>query len=232
MAFEQWDQNHDGRLDPVEFQQGMERMGQRPGRGPWGRPGRPPGEGGRIGEPGGEAGEQIVRRLEEHIGRLMERIPPERRDELARRLQEAVARAASGAAAPPPPAGFGRRSRPGPVDGDQPPAPGLHRRHGGGPPADGAPQDGAAGRIGERMDRLFNRLDRNNDGGITADEFRGPADRFQQVDANADGRIDREEFCAGARERLRRGAGGQRRQGGPPPPPGPPPGGVDEPDDD
>ena len=75
---------------------------------------------------------------------------------------------------------------------------------GGGPQAGGEAGAGGpqAGGGGGRPDpsQFFARLDKNGDGGVTKDEVEGRfADGFDNMDANKDGKIDKAEFGAAAR---------------------------------
>jgi Ca2+-binding EF-hand superfamily protein len=45
--------------------------------------------------------------------------------------------------------------------------------------------------------RFIQRLDQNQDGLVSADEFRGPAERFERLDRNSDGSIDAAEAPEG-----------------------------------
>lgn len=51
-------------------------------------------------------------------------------------------------------------------------------------------------RAGGRMDpaQMFDRMDANKDGKISKDEFRGPADQFTGADTNKDGFLSKDEF--------------------------------------
>lgn len=66
-------------------------------------------------------------------------------------------------------------------------------------------QAAATGRVQERSARMFDRLDANDDGRLSAEEMRRPDPterRFSRVDADGDGAITQEEFDA-ARENAR-----------------------------
>ncbi len=52
--------------------------------------------------------------------------------------------------------------------------------------------------------RFFARMDTDGDGGISAEEFRGTAERFAEVDTNGDGRIEATEFDAARPDRMGR----------------------------
>jgi len=54
--------------------------------------------------------------------------------------------------------------------------------------------------------RRFQELDANNDGKISAAEFKGPQERFKQLDANGDGFLTKEEYLKGVGESIRSGA--------------------------
>ena len=65
----------------------------------------------------------------------------------------------------------------------------------------------AAAEPGARVTRMFERLDANNDGVITKDEFKGPEQAFARMDANGDGKVTQEEATQAAgqfRERAGR----------------------------
>lgn len=52
--------------------------------------------------------------------------------------------------------------------------------------------------------RFFARMDTDGDGGISAEEFRGTAERFAEVDTNGDGRLEAAEFDAARPDRMGR----------------------------
>ena len=52
--------------------------------------------------------------------------------------------------------------------------------------------------------RFFARMDKDGDGGITAEEFRGTDERFAEVDTNGDGRIEATEFDSARPDRMGR----------------------------
>jgi hypothetical protein len=64
------------------------------------------------------------------------------------------------------------------------------------PPNPPAPSNQPPNRAGGRMDpaQMFDRMDANKDGKIAKDEFRGPADRFTAADTNKDGSLSKDEF--------------------------------------
>lgn len=71
-------------------------------------------------------------------------------------------------------------------------------------PQTSSPAAGGAGAAagGNRPDpaQMFGRLDKNGDGGLTADELPGPmAGRFATMDADSDGKITQAEFAAAAK---------------------------------
>lgn len=102
------------------------------------------------------------------------------------------------------PRGEGFRGGPGGPDG-----PGV--QGGDGPPRGRGFKKGGAGRGGKGkrgrggLRQRFEKLDRNNDGAIDRDEFKGPPERFDRLDKNDDGRIEKDELPRG------RGKGGRGR---------------------
>lgn len=67
--------------------------------------------------------------------------------------------------------------------------------------------------------RLFERMDRNHDGAITPEEFKGNQKRFSKLDANGDGRLDPGEWKAAAERLMKRRGDGGRQPGRPVAPP-------------
>ncbi len=58
--------------------------------------------------------------------------------------------------------------------------------------------------------QMFQRLDKNNDGKVTANEVTGKmAERMKMIDQNGDG-VDREELLAAFRTRMQKGMGGPK----------------------
>jgi Ca2+-binding EF-hand superfamily protein len=58
------------------------------------------------------------------------------------------------------------------------------------------------------METFFNRFDLDRDGVVTAEEFGGDPQRFERLDLNGDGKIDRRELAEAIARRMegRRGA--------------------------
>ncbi len=70
------------------------------------------------------------------------------------------------------------------------------------------------GESGNRMKMMMERLDTNQDGVISEDEFKGPSDRFAMMDGNGDGKVNGKELTT-MQERMRQaGRRGGRRRGG------------------
>lgn len=84
------------------------------------------------------------------------------------------------------------------------------------PLAPAQPGEGGPGGDGPRREfnpeRFLERMDANKDGKIQRDEFRGPAERFDAADTDKDGVLSKEELAAGF-ENFRRGRGGEGRGG-------------------
>jgi len=74
------------------------------------------------------------------------------------------------------------------------------------------PQMGASPE--QRVDQMLARLDTNKDGKITADEFKGPEERFKAMDANSDGAVTREELIKAHARPGQPGRGGPAGQPG------------------
>ena len=49
---------------------------------------------------------------------------------------------------------------------------------------------------------MIDRLDTNEDGLVSADEFRGPEDRFDELDTNDDGQISEDELSSSIESKL------------------------------
>jgi len=93
-----------------------------------------------------------------------------------------------------------------------PDGPGM--RGGDGPPRGRGFGKGGAGRGGKGdrgrggLRQRFKKLDKNNDGVVDRDEFKGPPERFDRLDKNGDDKIEKDELPRG------RGQGGKRGKGG------------------
>ena len=101
---------------------------------------------------------------------------------------------------------------PGPDAGG--PRPGAARA--GGPEAGPGAGSGGPGGAGRRDPaQFFASMDKNGDGGVTADEMPGQmASRFATMDANSDGKVDQAEFAEAAKN-FRPPGGGAGGPGGP-----------------
>lgn len=62
------------------------------------------------------------------------------------------------------------------------------------------------GEFMEKVERLFERMDQNDNGFVERGEFRGEAKRFERTDRNHDGKIDHEEFVTALSKARKRGA--------------------------
>ena len=62
--------------------------------------------------------------------------------------------------------------------------------------ADGESNDANSGSAPSNGPKWFRKMDRNQDGEVSAREFLGPAERFQKIDTNSDGAIDAGEAAA------------------------------------
>ena len=69
-----------------------------------------------------------------------------------------------------------------------------------------APQDrpGPRQRGGPDGEKRMKRLDINNDGAVSRDEWKGKPEAFGRIDKNSDGSVTREEFAAAARRQAGR----------------------------
>lgn len=97
--------------------------------------------------------------------------------------------------------------RPGPGPGGERPGPRGGERPG---PRGERPGPRGAGAPGER----FNEQDKDNDGKLSRDEFRGPEGAFDRMDENKDGFLSREEIRDSFRRMMERREGARGRNRG------------------
>ncbi|MFP4379937.1 MAG: EF-hand domain-containing protein [Candidatus Sumerlaeia bacterium] len=67
----------------------------------------------------------------------------------------------------------------------------------------------------KRVQRMIQHLDANEDGKISADEFRGPEEAFEKIDANGDGQLTSDELINHKPPRRGTREGGEGRKKGP-----------------
>jgi len=68
-------------------------------------------------------------------------------------------------------------------------------------------------RVQQRLDKHFKALDRNHDGGISRDEWKGRAKAFDRLDANRDSVLSPRELQRAMRKAAARRAIGRRHRG-------------------
>ena len=195
--FAKIDANADGVADEAELKSAAEKMRATPGGGEGRREMRGAEGGGFRRPPGGEGAE----------GKRPEGGSP----------GEGQARRPEGDR----PAGEGQR-RP---EGDRPTGEGQMRRPEGGPPGEGRPgMAGMMNGMGGNVDETFKKMDGDNDGIVTKEEYRTFSNqetdgRFGRMDTNSDGKITLDEIKAATeklREMMRGRMGGQGSPGGQP----------------
>ncbi len=95
---------------------------------------------------------------------------------------------------------------------DGPDRPGMQRgdgpRGGRGFGKGGPGRRGKGGRQRGGLRQRFEKLDKNDDGVVDREEFKGPDERFERLDKNSDGKIEKSELPRG------RGQGGKRGKAG------------------
>lgn len=114
----------------------------------------------------------------------------------------------------------GARPEGGPPGEGQPRRPEGGRPEGG-PPGEGPGRGGFAGSMGGNPEESFKKMDGNNDGGVTKEEYHAFSSqeidsRFGRMDANTDGKITLEEIKSATdklREMMRGRMGGQGGEG-------------------